>query len=139
MDTTALVKEQIDFGQKFIDNLPMGGFDVTGAFWMKESERDQWDFYIISKVVDEDYPNRYRRLSPLMDRMPRPYWIDPLEVRLLGTTDPLAKDVLRIYATSALTGVHPRLWRGSVLGRRGIDGTYFYVAPEPQPAAAPGP
>ena len=88
------MKEQIDFGEKLIESLPKGGFDVMAAFWLEEAEIDRWDFYIVSTVVDGDYSHSYGRLRPLMRQMPRPYWIDPLDVRLLGTSDPLAKIII---------------------------------------------
>ena len=141
MDSTTVVREQIDFGEKLIEHLLREGFDVSAAFWLKESERNRWDFYIVSTVRDQDHGGSYGQLLPLMRQMPRPYWIDPQEVRLLGTSDQLAKDVLKIYERSARTGVHPQLWDGSVLGRRGIDAKYFYFIPgtkEPQAAGASG-
>ena len=133
MDQTTLVKEQIDFGEKLIERLPKDGFDVTAAFWLENAENGQWYFYIISTVKDEDYGGSYGRLRPLMRQMPRPYWIDPHEIRLLGTSDRMAKDVLEIYENSARTGLHPQLWRGSVLGGMAVDATYFYLI-QPTPA-----
>src|SRR5437016_742086 len=98
MDTDTLVEKLIDDGQKLVDRLPQDGFDVTAAFWLKPAEADQWYFYMASPVVErEGLSVAYRRLHALIRGMPQPFWIDPLEVKLIGASNPITQDVLDIH------------------------------------------
>src|ERR1700694_4570599 len=98
MDTESLVENLIDDGQKLVEEVLQRGFPVTAAFWLKASEDDRWYFYIVSPVVDDEgLAQGYRRLHPLVRRVPEPLGIDPLEIKLIGPSNPIAQDVLAIH------------------------------------------
>src|SRR5437763_10992701 len=108
MDTDALVEDLTDDGRKLVEELPPRGFEVTAAFWLQASEDGKWYFYIVSPVVDaEGLAKAYRRLHPLVRAMPQPFGIDPLEIKLIGPSNPIARDVLAIHGRSPGPRVFP--------------------------------
>jgi hypothetical protein len=134
MDTDTLVENLIDDGRKLVEELPQRGFEVTAAFWLKASEEGKWYFYIVSPVVDaEGLAKAYRRLHPLVRKMPQPFWIDPLEIKLIGPNNPIAQDVLAIHSRAPGPRVSPIRWGGKKLGNVSIEGAYLY----PLPVTAP--
>ena len=138
MDPTTLVKEQIDFGAQFVERLPKEGVETLAAFWIKLSEDGRWYFYVVSPLKEEDPGHAGGRLVRLMRQMPRPLWIDPFGVKLLGPSDPLAKGALELYKRGPQE--FPMIYREIRLGNRSIEGGYFYpapAAPERQSATAP--
>lgn len=137
MDPTTLVKEQIDFGAQFVERLPKEGVKCLGAFWIKLAEDGRWYFYVVSPLKEEDPGHAGGRLVRLMRQMPRPLWIDPFDVKLLGPSEPLAQGALGLYKQGPQE--FPMIYRGYSLGNRSIEGAYLYpvpAAPEPQPAGA---
>jgi hypothetical protein len=133
VDTTTLVDELIEDGRKIVEQLPQDGFEVTAAFWLKAAEDGQWYFYIVSPVAEsERLSDAYRRLHTLVRRMPQPLRIDPLEVKLIGPSNPIAKDVLAIHNRASGAKVSPIRWGGKQLGNVSVEEAYLY----PLPAAA---
>ena len=130
MDTALLVDKQINDGRALIDNLLQSGFDVSAAFWLMPTDEGEWRYYVISPVVDaHDSGVAYARMRGPVRAMPQPYSIDPMRIRVIGTTDPLAKDVLDILHNRTAIGLSPLSWRGSWLGNMSIDGAYLYPLP----------
>jgi hypothetical protein len=128
MDTSTLVEKLLDDGKTLIEMLPQKGFPVTAAFWVKPAENGEWLFYIASPVVEEQggLSGAYRKLHPLIRQMPQPFWIDPLEVKLIGPNNPVAKDVLNIHHRSPGPAVCPIRWAGTKLGNITVEGVYLY-------------
>jgi hypothetical protein len=120
----------IEDGSRIVEQLPQDGFEVTAAFWLKASEDDQWYFYVVSPVAERERLNdAYSRLFTLIRRMPQLLWIDPLEVRLIGPSHPMAKDVLTICSHTPVRNSGPIRWGGQVLGSVSVEGAYFYPLP----------
>ena len=133
MDTNTLVNDLIEDGRRIVDQLPSDGFEVTTAFWLKAAEDGDWYFYIVSPVAEpERFNGAYGRLHTLIRQMPQPHWIDPLEVKLIGPSNPIAKDVLAIHRSALGPQDRPMRWNGNQLGNVRVDGAYLY----PLPAAA---
>ncbi len=134
MDTNTLVEKMIDDGQKLVEELPQRGFEVTAVFWLKANEDEQWYFYIVSPAVDTDgLILAYRRLHTLIRQMPQPFWIDPLEVKLIEPDNSLARDVLAIHSRAPGARVSPIRWGGKKLGNMYIEGALLYPLPAPIP------
>ena len=134
MDSDTLVENLIDDGQKLVEELPQRGFEVTAAFWLKASEDGKWDFYIVSPAVDaEGILQAYRRLHSVVYAMPRPFWIDPLKIKLIGPSNPIARDVMAIYGRARGPLVSPIQWGGNQLGNLSIEGAYLYPVPATTP------
>ncbi len=133
MDTNTLVNELVEDGKKIVEQLPRDGFEVTAAFWLKAAEDGEWYFYIASPVAEtERLSDAYRKLYTIIRSMPELRWIDPLEVKLIGPSNPIAIDVLAIHTRSGGLKVSPIRWGGKSLGDVSVEEAYLY----PLPAAA---
>jgi hypothetical protein len=96
MDQVSLVDRRIDDGQRLIEQLLRDNFDVTVACWLKMSEEDWWHLYIASKVVDERGPaEAYRALQSSLQQLSGTT-ISLTDVKLIGASHPIARDVLKI-------------------------------------------
>jgi hypothetical protein len=97
MDQGTLVEMQIEHGQRLIDRLTKEGVDVKAAAWVKESDTGDWYLYLATPLVSEDGATRsaYRRVNTIISQLQEDgFWIDPLEIKAIGPTDPVAKAVL---------------------------------------------
>jgi hypothetical protein len=56
--------------------------------------------------------------------MPPPFWVDPFEVKLIDTRDPIAEDISNPYQGRNPT--IPTRYRGASLGGESIDEAYIY-------------
>ena len=118
MDTDTLVENLIDDGQKLVAELPQHGLEVVAAFWLKPSVDGKWYFYVVSPVVDaEGLIKAYRRLHPLVRARPQPSWIDPLKIKLIGPSNPIARGMLAIPGRAPGPRVGPLRWGGKWLVR----------------------
>jgi hypothetical protein len=136
MDQGTLVEMQITDGQRLIDRLAEEGIPVAAAFWAKETESGQWFLYLATPLVGKDGAtlSAYRRVNAVIAAMPAPFWIHPLEVKVIAPTDPVAQDVLAVLGRGPGPRVPPIRWGGTRLGDVSIEGAYFY----PLPAGASG-
>jgi hypothetical protein len=133
-DTDTLVEKRIDDGRKLVEKLLQLGFDVSAAVWLQASEDGKWYFYVVSPVVDaEGITEAYRKLHPLVWAMPRLSWIDPLGIRLIGPSNPIARDVLAILGRSPGPRGGPVRWGGTRLGNQSVEETYLYPLPATTP------
>ena len=134
MDTETLVENLIADGQKLVEELPQRGFEVAAACWIRSTVDGKWRFYIVSPVVDAvGIFQAYMRLHPLVRAMPESFSIDPLEVRLIGPSDPLGRDVIAGLNRVPRSRVGPIRWPGIWLGEMSIDGAYLYPVPATTP------
>ena len=103
MAQATLVEMQINEGQRLIDRLAQEGIAVTAAAWVKESESGDWYLYLATPLVGEDGATRpaYRRVNTVIREMKKEgFWMDPVEIKVIGPHDPIAKDMV------AHRGVH---------------------------------
>ncbi len=129
MDQEALVGDNFSSGRMLLERLAAEGFDVIAGAWVRESRENgeaPWFFYVASKEVDDrGLIEAHRRFSIIMAMLPD-LWIDPFGVKLVGTDDPVTRDLLKVR--SQLTGTRPqRIYQGS-LGDRPIMDAYVYPA-----------
>jgi hypothetical protein len=130
MVTDTLVSNLVGDGQRLVDELPRSGFAVAAAFWLKASEDCKWYFYIVSPSVDSDgLAKAYRRLHPLVRNLSAPVEIDPLEIKLIGPSNPIARDVVAVLGRFTGTSRLPILWGGKELGNVSIEEAYLYPLP----------
>lgn len=145
MAQDALVNEQIEGGRALIDRLMADGFDITIAFWAKESDSGVWSLVLASPVVGEKgLAAAYRTAHTAARRMPE-RWVDPFEIKLIRPTDAMAEAALRVMTPAVPDSpfavrppgyiTTPTYYNGASLGGVGIDGAYIYPPPHPAPAA----
>jgi hypothetical protein len=94
MDTVTLVENQIEAGQRLLDQLDKKGFVVRVACWVKPAEEDRWSLYIATPSVDERGKlEAYRQLTPVL-RSLGDDWLTSSDVILVGEKHPIVQDVL---------------------------------------------
>lgn len=129
MDTSSLVRDKFDDGQRLLLQLVRDGFDVTIAFWVRfQFEEVGPFFYIASKVVDEKGLHAaYLTLHESLHRIPIPWrsWnsvAEITELRLISTDDPVVCDVL------AVRDQYPgrNRFRGIYIGNQLVEELVFY-------------
>jgi hypothetical protein len=123
MDTNTLVTEEIDAGaeliRRFQDSMP-----VEAAFWLNPSEEGRWALYIVSPRIDvASFDLGFAEILRLVREMQTPY-IDPFQVRLIGSDDPLAKAA--IEANRKYPGPTPTRVRGRGFGGVPVEEVYIY-------------
>jgi hypothetical protein len=129
MATETLVDNLIADGQKLIDQLPQSGFEVTAAFWVHASENYRWYFYIVAPAVDsEGIAKAYEQLQAVIRQMPPPFGIGLLGVRLIGPSNPIARNVLGRYREASHLRGRPFRLRNGYLGMA-TEEAYFYPLP----------
>jgi len=123
MGEELLVNEQIDAGAEFIrdfnDYVP-----VSVAFWIVLPESESVFLYIASDDIDDRnfdvaYGEVLRKLSGK-----RSQWLDPFQIKLVNSSDPIAQDAMRIR--DRYPGPLVTRYGGSSLGGTSIDGACIY-------------
>lgn len=97
MAQVTILDRQIEAGEKLLGLMCQDGVDVATAFWAKESDTGKWFLYIATPLVGEGRSKReaYGRVLPLVNHIRKngsP--VDSFEFKLIGSKDPIAKDVL---------------------------------------------
>jgi len=131
MDQGALVREQIDAGARFLAEFHRS-YPVQLAFWLK-NEEGHWYLYIASdRISDNNFDVAYGEVVRIARALQDP-WFDAMQVKVLGTDEPLAKavaDAERRYPRRAI-----RALGGMTVAWVGIEDLYVY--PSPISVAAP--
>ena len=131
MDTDTLVKERLEDGLTLLKELPQHGFEPAAACWLQRSYDGKWRFYVVSPLVEtEGISVAYLRLAeamrPIVDALSS---IDLTSVRLVGTTQPLGRDILAALHQMSTPRTRPFRWGGIWLGNDALDNAYFYPLP----------
>jgi hypothetical protein len=130
MDLCTLVDRLIDDGQRLSEQLSQNGLEVVAAFWLKAVEDERWYFYLVSPLVEsEGISQAYTQFHTSLREVPPLLWLDPLEVKVIGVTDPIAKHILAIHAQRTRHREFPIRWRGKRLGEMNVDDAYLYPLP----------
>lgn len=123
MGENLLVNERIEAGAKFIrafnDNFP-----VSVAVWVIPADTDSVYLYVASDGIDGRNINlAYGAVIRELQGAPSE-WLDPFEVKLINSSDRVARDAIRIR--DRFTMPRPTRFRGTSIGGIGIDGAYIY-------------
>jgi hypothetical protein len=113
MDQITLVDRRID-GQKLVLQLAHDGFDFTAVFWLRAADDNWWHLYVATKLADEQGPAvAYRKVQASLRQLPGTT-LSLSDVKLIGATDPLTHDILKIRRR--YTGTAPIRFGGAPLG-----------------------
>jgi hypothetical protein len=97
---------------------------VEAAFWLNPSEDGAWALYIASPQMDvAKYDRGFAEILRIVREMKTPY-IDPFQVRLIGSDDPLAKAAVEI--NRKYPGPTPTRFRGKNFGGVPVEDVYIY-------------
>jgi hypothetical protein len=122
-----LVDDQIDDGQRIIDQFLADGLDVSVAFWVKPDD-GSWTLYIASpgfKDRERVEAGRavYDSFSKVTDLTILP-WVD---IRVIDDRDAIARDAIRLAGRKGKKGAFR--YRGTRLGNFPIARAYIYPRP----------
>lgn len=128
MDKKPLVTEQIDAGerltQEFNKTIP-----VQAAFWLRERESDEWYLYLASgQINDAKSDLAYREVLRIVPPN-QSLWIDPFQVKVVGTDAPVARAALDLM--QKYPGQLPTRYHGRQFGDLSVDEVYIYPLPLP--------
>ena len=118
---------QIKEGQTLLERLAHEGIAVTAAGWVKENDSGDWYLYLATPLVGEDGSTRsaYRRLNAVICTMEEEgFGMDPFEKKVIGPTDPMARDMEAHRA--ARPGEPPTPFRGDRLGELAVEEASIY-------------
>jgi len=123
MDKNVLVIEETNAGaeliRRFQEYMP-----VDAAFWLNPSEEGGWALYIASPRMDvANYDRGFAEILRLVWEMQTPH-IDPFQVRLIGSDDPLAKAA--VESNRKFPGPMPTRFRGKNFGGNPVEEVYIY-------------
>ena len=130
MDQIALVKEQIEGGEKLVRKLLERGFDVRAAFWGKTESDGRPYLYLVAPQVDVPGVSAgYGEVSAAQAELELDgtHWmeqIDPFGVNLLSPNHPLARGVLNLYRDNPK--LKPCLPRDQRIGSEIVDNAFIY-------------
>jgi hypothetical protein len=126
MDQDALVKDQIDAGQRFLVEFAKYA-PVKLAAWLKEIENGRWYLYVVSDSVrDRDVSDAYGHVVRVVNDM-NPPRLDPFRIRIVGANTSLASQVLGFQQYATTTTTTPPPWFEPPVS--GIDSAYVYNLP----------
>ena len=98
---------------------------VEAAFWLNPSEEGGWALYLVSPKMDlAKYDRGFAEILRLVREMNTPY-IDPFQVRLIGSDDPLARAA--VEANRKYPGPMPTRFRGKSFGGIPVEEVYIYT------------
>jgi len=124
VDTITLVDELIEDGQRLIDSLLGDRIPVRIACWVKPVEEDRWSLFIGTPLIDQKgaaqaYREVYRVLRGL-----GPTWVTDSDVKLIGESHPITKEILEIR--QRFPGKGAARSRRPTLGGIPIEEIYVY-------------
>lgn len=128
MDKSPLVTEQINAGERLIREFSKQT-PVQAAFWLRERESGEWYFYLASdQINDSNFDLAYRKVLQIIPPN-QSLWLDPFQVKVVGTDTPVAKAALA--AMNNYPGIIPTRFPGRHFGNLSVDEVYIYPIPLP--------
>ena len=124
MDQSSLVDNQILDGRRFVERFAVDGNPVLAAFWAKAADEDPWFLYVMTETIDRAGPAAAYRAAHESMRKLGPTCVANSEIKLIGSTNPVAKDVLAIMAR--YPGRLGMRHGGRTLGALSVDQVYVY-------------
>jgi len=123
MGQDLLVIEQIDAGADFVRDFN-DYVSVSVACWVNPAESDNLFLYLGSDDIDDtNIDVAYREVLRRLGRR-RTQWLDPFQIKLVNSSDPVARDAIQIrdrYPAKTATR-----YQGSSIGGMSIEGAYIY-------------
>ncbi len=142
MAATALVREQIEGGERLIRKLlERGSLRVDGALWGQREYDGRTYLYLILPNLDRDGSFKsHDAIGEAQAELENEgiHWMERIEsLRLLSPTDPLARGVLDKYR--AFPRMKPSLPRDQGIGSEIVDNAFVYPPSLFQPVATATP
>jgi hypothetical protein len=124
MDQAPLVIDEIEAGKEFIKRLHAYR-PVKAACWLRSAEAGPRYLYVALEGLTENTTDAaYGEVLRIAEEMKDDYYIDPFRVKLIRTSDPIAKAIVEIYRR--FPGRTPPRSPGPVLGGVPVAEAYIY-------------
>ena len=124
MDQGSLVIDQISAGAAFVSELDKS-LSVKIASWVKAFDDDKWILFVASDKLNQvDIREAYGEVLRLARQMPE-LGIDPLEVKLAGSDDAVARALLELQGWYPATKLRTH-YRGLALAGVSIEEAIIY-------------
>lgn len=145
MGQDALVTDEIEGGRQLVDRLKAEGFEVSLAFWVKETNAGRWYLYLASPLVDDQGPGAgYRVVSGVVQSVPET-GILPDMIKLVGNDYSMTSAAWQVvnskYPADLSAGPNAKRYTGmirfdgSTLNGIDVDAAFIY-SPYRQPSSA---
>jgi hypothetical protein len=132
VDQGPLVTEMIDAGAGLVRRFDAEYKPLQAAFWLKDYEDGQWFLHLASDQIDDsNFDLAYGEVIRLLDRRSH-LWLDPFQVKVMGTDVPLVRSVLDIQ--QKYPGLLPTRLRSPRLGGATYQEAFIYALPIPATA-----
>ena len=123
MGQESLVNEQIDAGNEFVRDFSKR-MSVAAAFWINPADSEDWSLYIaLADIDDHDFDLAYGEVLRVAG-ISKNQWLDPFQVKLLNSADPLAAKIIEIR--DRYTSKIPTRYNGSFIAGMAIGGALIY-------------
>lgn len=123
MDTSPLVTEEIDAGTEFLQLLN-DLQPVRAACWLRAEEHEERYLYVALDGLSTDNMDvAYADVLQATGAM-KQHYMDPFRVKLIRTSDPIAKAVMDIY--KSFPGRIPTRFGGRVFAGMAFSEVYMY-------------
>jgi len=123
MDTSPLVRDEIDAGTEFLKQLS-AFMPVIAACWLREAENEERYLYAaLDGLTDDNFDIAYGEVLRITGVMKDGY-IDPFRVKLIGRDHSVAKAVIDIYRR--YSGRIPSTVNGRVFAGMAVSEVYIY-------------
>ena len=124
MDQSALVKDRVYDGRRFVERFAADGNPVQAAFWVQTAEEGIWFLYIVTDIIDRLGPAAaYRAVHASAQRLGESS-IASSEVKVISPNNPIATDVLATMARQPSRSASRLI--GQTLGMMDIEQAYVY-------------
>ena len=124
MDTSPLVRDEIDAGREFLKQLDAFK-PVVAACWLREDEDAERYLYVALDGLTQDQIRvAYGEVSRITQAM-KDIYVDPFRVKLITPDHPVAKAVMELYRRHS--GRIPTPLNGRSLA--GVPATEVYIYP----------
>jgi hypothetical protein len=99
---------------------------VAGAAWVKETETGRWYLYLVTPLVGKEGGKipAYRRVNEVIRQIPQPFWVDPLEIKVVAPSSPFAADIADLQ--QRYPEGKPIRYGGWRLGEVSMEAAYIY-------------
>jgi hypothetical protein len=122
VDQSTLVEVPIDDGRRFVERFAADGNPVEAAFWVKATEEEFWFLYVATDLYDCVGPAAaYRAVNASLRKLGTSS-LSGSEIKLIGTKNPIAKDVLAIMRRRPI----PVATGSATLGGMAVDKMLLY-------------
>ncbi len=98
IDKERLVLLPATDGPKFVEALDASNFDYLAAFWLYQSEFDDWRLYIATPLVKKiGSKETYRLIQPILAKLQPPLDLSLSNITVISPDEPVVRVLRKVY------------------------------------------